>query len=29
MGEVGNPAEPRQTGIAEKIPDAGILWIRR
>ena len=24
-----NPAEPRQTGIAEKIPDAGILWVRK
>ena len=23
-----NPAEPRQTGIAEKIPNAGILWVR-
>ena len=26
-GGVGNPAEPRQTEIAKKIPNAGILWV--
>ena len=24
----GNPAEPRQTGIAEEFFDAGILWVK-